>query len=79
MKRKKTFPPPFSLFQILVSLWNVGSLSSWAIFFFSPPDGKCSLTGETKQIALSRCRFKTSVQPMECCAGVSLVWGLPKA
>ena len=52
---------PFPDFGFSMECWQPLFLG---YFFFSPPDGKCSLTGE---LALS-C-FKTSVQPTECCAG----------
>ena len=45
------------------------------LFFFLFPDGKCSLTGE---FALSRRRFKTSVQPTEYCARFPWCGGCPR-
>lgn len=41
---EEDIPASLSLLAMLVSQWNVDSLSSRAIFF-SPPDGKSSLTG----------------------------------
>lgn len=51
------------------------SLLGLFFFFFSPPDGKCSLSGE---LALNRRYFKTSVQPMERCAGFPWCGGCPR-
>ena len=54
---------PFPDFSFSVECWRPLFLG---YFFYSPPDGKSSLTGE---LALSKHCFKTPVQAMECCAG----------
>lgn len=65
VKRKKTFPPPFPLFPISVSPWNVGSFSSWAIFSLPLMANPVLLVN----LLQANTAFKTPIQAMECYAG----------